>query len=238
MKWLGTFLFLFLCSPSYGVIALVNSAISDSCSVTTTASTAGNLIAVYCEADSGTHPASVSDNGSGGSNTYTEVTGARGGLSGIAATGIFYSQTTHAGVTTVTCSGSCFGSAAYEYSGALASGSPVDTSSGSVTQNCISGICTGAPVTTLNSGDVIFTAVVPANSILSVAAPYTDFLGGTGNGHASADYLPGTIVTASAAVWTSSNSGDQIGTSVAAFLPASGGGGGAAPTFRQVITAE
>lgn len=238
MRWLGAVLCLFFASPSFGAIALVHKAISDSCSVTIIANASGNLLATFCESQSATPAASVTDNASGGSNTYTEVVGSRGGLSGgVAATNIFYSQTTHAGATTVTCSGSCYGAAVYEYSGALASGNPVDTSSGTVQVNCTAGSCTGAQVTTINAGDVIFSGVAPGNSILSVAAPYTDFLGATSNGQASCDYIPGTTVTNSAAVWTSSVSGDITGTSVVAFLPAAGGGA-TAPNLRRVITSE
>lgn len=239
MRWLTGFLCLFFASPSFGAITLVQKVISDACSVTISANTSGNLLAVGCESQSSTLPASVTDNASGGSNTYTEVVGSRGGLSGgVAATNIFYSQTTHAGATTVTCAGSCYGAAVYEYSGALASGNPVDTSSGTVSITCSSGLCTGAQVTTTDAGDVIFSYIAPFNSILSVAAPYTDFLGATSNGQASCDYIPGSTVTNSAAVWTSSVSGDITGTSVAAFLPAAGGGGSATPFIRRVITSE
>lgn len=234
MRWLGVLLCLFFASPSFA--GPIQKVISDSCSATISANSVGDFVAVACESQSSTVAASVSDNASGGSNTYTEVVGSRGGLNGgVAATNIFYSQTTHAGATTVTCAGSCYGAAVYIYNDRLASGNPVDTSSGTVSTNCVLGLCTGAPVTTLNSGDVIFSLIAPFNSILSVAAPYTDFLGGTSNGQASCDYIPGTTVMASAAVWTSSVSGDITGTSVAAFLPAAGGGGTAPFTGRLII---
>lgn len=239
MRWLGVVVFLFAISASsFGAIVLVqkvNPNTGGSCATTISANTAGNLLAVYCESDSGTYATSVTDNASGGSNTYTEVVGSRGGFAGTAVTNIFYSQTNHSGATVVTCNGTCFGTSVYEYSGTLASGSPVDTSSGSVSQGCIATACTGAPVTTLNAGDVIFTGIVPGNNITSVAAPYTNFLQNATNGNGSADYLPGTTVTASAAVWTDSSSGDTYGTSVAVFLPAASA---VTPNFRQVIISE
>ena len=239
-RWI-VFASLFVCSISYGVVALVHQAISDTCSTTITSSTSGNLLVVFCEAQDTNFATAVADNASGGSNTYTEIVGSHGNLIGVVApTSIWYSQTTHGGATTVTCTSAsdCYGSGVSEYSGALISGSPVDTSSGSLQTASIGTICTGAPVTTSNSGDVIFTAGIPLNGLTAVNAPYTDFLGGTGNGQATADYIPGSIVTTSSASWTCAVA-DAMASSVAAFLPAAGGGGGT-PTDnpRQVITIE
>lgn len=233
-----TAILLFLCLPcAEAAITLVQKVTPNTgggCSTTISANTSGNLLAVFCNSDTGSYCTNVTDNASGGSNTYTEVTGSRGAFSGSIGTGnIFYSQTAHGGATVVTCGTGCtgcLGNSVYEYSGALASGSPVDTSSGSVAQVCSGTNCTGAAVTTTNSGDVIFTGVVPGNSVTAVAAPYTDFLNNATNGNASADYIPGTTVSNNSAVWTSA-SGDTFGTSVAAFLPAAGGGGGVTPNF-------
>jgi hypothetical protein len=203
-----------MCHSSWAAVALVNKSISDTCSVTIPSSVAGNLIAVFCEGTD-SRPTNVTDNASGGSNTYTEVVGSRGAFSsGVGETSIWYSQTVRGGATTVTCTpvSDCYGSGANEYSGVLASGNPVDVSSGTVFILCIGGTsCSGAVITTTNAGDVIFTVV---------GSPYTDFLGGTGNGQATSNYIPGAIVTSSSATWSDSNPGDAVGSSVVAFLPA------------------
>ena len=219
---------IFLCEYGHAAISRVQKAISDSCSTTISANTAGNLLVVFCEGQT-TYPTAVSDNAAGGSNTYTEVTGARGALSGpVGATTVWYSRTTNSGATTVTCTSAsdCYGSGVREYSGALASGDPVDTSSGSVSTGCTGTSCLGAPVTTTDAGAVIIGYAIPGNSITAVDSPFTDFLGGTANGHAFADYLPGTTVTANQATWTDSSSGDSVGSSVVAFKAEGGGGGG------------
>lgn len=208
-------------------MALVHNAISDTCSTTITANTAGNLLAVFCEAQMTNFATNVTDNASGGSNTYTEVVGSRGILgAGVAPVSIWYSQTARGGATTVTCTtdSTCYGSGVNEYSGVLASGSPVDVSSGSLQTAAVGGFCAGAPISTTNTGDVIFTAAVPLVSITGVTAPYTDFLGGTGDGQASSDYIPGTTVSGSIASWAC-NPADAIATSVVAFLPAAAAGG-------------
>lgn len=224
---------LFLSTPCWSAISLiqkVHPTTGGSCITPITATTAGDFIAVACESDTSGYATNVTDNGSGGSNTYTEILGSRGGITAVAATtSIWYTQSTHGGVTSVTCTtpSGCFGTAVYTYSGVLASGNPVDSSTGSVQQTGSGSSDLGAPTTTTNSGDVIFTFIVPLNSITAVAAPYTNFIENTTNGDASADYLPGTTLTNNQANWTDSGSGGGYGTSVAAFLPA---GGAAAAT--------
>lgn len=216
------FIVLLTASPSWGAIALVQKVISDSCSNTISANAAGNLLVVACEGQT-TYPTAVADNASGGSNTYNEIVPSRAGLFGnVGLTSVWYSQTAHSGATTVTCTSAsdCYGSAVYEYSGALASGNPVDTSSGSVSTGCSAASCSGPSITTTNSGDVIFAYSIPGVSITAVGAPYANFLGGTGNGQGAADYLPGSTVSGHQVVWTDSSGGDSVGTTTAAFLPA------------------
>ena len=83
----------------------------------------------------------------------------------------------------------------------------------------------GAPVTTTNAGDLIFAYNTPGNSINSVNTPYGNFLNNPTNGDASADYIPGTTVSASHATWIDAGTNSAFGTCVAAFLPAASGGG-------------
>lgn len=215
---------IFASSQSWAAITRVQKAIADSCATTISANVAGNLLVVFCEGETA-HATGVTDNASGGSNTYTRVDGSGGGLNGsVGPTTIWYSQTARSGATTVTCASSpgCYGSGVREYAGALASGDPVDASSGTVSIGCTGGSsCNGATITTTDAGAVIVAVAIPGSSITGVASPYdVDFLGGTSNGQAFADYIPGTTVTDSIAVWSDSNPSDAVGSSVAAFKAA------------------
>lgn len=227
-------LLIFSCSYSHATEALVQHAISDTCSVTITASGL-NILAVMCEGQT-SYATAVADDASGGSNSYTEVIGSRGGFAtNVGLTSIWYTQATHSGATTLTCtsSSSCYGTAAWEISGGLMAGNPVDASSGTINIGCISTSCTGAAITTANAGSFIVTGAAPGVGLTGVGAPYTDFLGGTANGQAMCDYLPGTTVSNSAAVWTDSSPGDAVGSSAVAFLPAASA---AAPVSGITVT--
>lgn len=227
--------------PVWGAITRVQKAISDTCATTISANVSGNILIVFCEGQTG-YPTAVSDNATGGSNTYTEVTASRGGLFGpVGATNIWYSQTIHGGATTVTCTSAsdCYGSGVREYSGALASGSPVDVSSGSVQVGCTSTTnCPSAPVTTTNAGDAIISVGIPGSSITGVNSPFGDFQGGTGNGQAWADYIPGSTVSGSSATWNDSSGSDAVGSSIVAILPAASAGIAAPPQSLLIVTDE
>lgn len=231
IKRIAFILAIFLASPSWAVYSLVHkNAHATACSSTVASTTAGNLNVVFCESSSSTPPPSVTDDATGGSNTYTEVVGSRGSLnSGVATMNIFYSQTVHSGATSVTCGGgTCFGSAMYEYSGGLASGNPVDVSTGSLQLNCSGTTCTCNTLSnTTNSGDLIFAASAPNATMTGVASPYGNFESDA-NGSGTADYIPASTLSGHATVWTGTN-GDSFACGTVAFFPAAAGAAAASP---------
>lgn len=222
-------LLLLLAGPSWAGIAVVETLGAAGCGVTISP-TVGELVGVACESQSNTFAASVTDDASGGSNTYTESVPSRGGLAGTAVTNFFTAHIANASATTVTCAGSCYGARVFRLSGGLAAGDPVDASTGSVTQGCVGTDCTAPPISTTDAGDAILSFCAPGNSMTSVAAPYANFVT-DGNGSGSGTYIPGTTVTNNSAVFTGSSGGDIFGCSVVALKPAASG----APAAQNLI---
>ena len=214
-----------LCQSSWGTITLVHSTVQGgfTASLTIPSTIAGNFLVVACICDA-TPCTGIMDNATGGTNTYIDIPLAR---STYTATGpfpesIYYSQTIHNGATSVTCVG---GSAdlvsVYEYSGVLASGNPVDVSSGTTGQLCSGTSCLGGKITTTNAGDVIFGTGDQGQQWTAITSPWTDGIFSGVTGQAAADYIPGVIVTSNQANWTDNTSGDHYASSTVAFLPAS-----------------
>lgn len=206
--------------PAWAAINLVNSANSSTTSSQTiNPDTAGNLLAVGCICSS--QCTGVTDNASGGTNSYSEVVGSRATYTSGSPfpQSVWYSQIVFGGATSVTCDGS--GAeivAVYEYSG-ISPGNPVDTSSGTTDAVCSGTACPGPPITTTNAGDVIFGFTDPGQSISSVNSPWGNFIENSTTGFGSADYFPSTIVTSNQAGWVDAASGDSYASSAVAFLP-------------------
>lgn len=197
---------------------VVHSAIATTAAVTVTATTAGNTMIVFCNATATGSPTGVTDNGAGGSDTYTEVTTARGKLTSGFWSTAFYSTNIKAGVTTVTCAGTgAEDTGAFEVSG-TALGVPIDISSGTVGGVCSGTTCTSKAMTTKNQKDLLLSYSVPTGHMTAAVSPWGGFLVDA-NGPAIESYSPNKIVTLSTSVWTDNTSADNFGTSDVAVLP-------------------
>jgi len=146
-------------------------AASNTDTVTISASTLGSLIVVGINMMDGLTVVSVTD----GTNTYVQVPGAYISTTGLAATDIWYSQNSAAGITsvTITVSGtstSLFRNTVVEYSGVRQTGNPVDTAG-----NFTSGTNANGPSLTISDPNaVLFTTLqVGALVLTSVSVPWS-----------------------------------------------------------------
>lgn len=198
---------------------VVQHTVGTTAAITVPSTSAGTAMIVFCNATATGSPTGVTDNGAGGSDTYTEVTTARGKEAAGFWSTAFYSNNIKAGVTTVTCAGSgAEDTAAFEVSGQPATGVPIDVSTGTVGGLCVGTTCTSKAVTTKNQKDLLLSYLVPAAHVTAAVSPWGGFLADV-NGVGSESYSPNKIVTLSTSVWTDNTSGDAFGTSDVAVLP-------------------
>jgi hypothetical protein len=190
----------------------------------TQATGSGNLLAVvltYYPVSANT-VTSMTDNATGGSNTYTQVPGAFGltGTPPAGTTDIWYCPNCKSGATTLTITFSATVTfqqgGLLEYSG-VALSSPIDVA-GVVTQQ--TGATTSGPnLTITNAGDVLVAVCNVGNTVTGVNAPWVSE-GNPNNQSAVAQYLPGATGTYSP-TFTGVSGGYCV--SAAAFFPASTG---------------
>ena len=163
--------------------------------ITVPATTAGNLIVVCVMAGNGNNRVtSVTDNATGGSNTYVQCTGARSavttGINGNRRfSDIWYCEgAARGGATTITVNFNNntanfpSGVGVLEYSGALSTGAFLTAGANSGSAN--PAVCPSLSVST--DGDVLVTCITLAGgSVTSVASPWTLELNGQ---HGVVDY--------------------------------------------------
>jgi hypothetical protein len=168
---------------------------------------------------------SVTDNATGGSNTYTQVPSAyahiAAGSNG--SSDLWYCANCKSGATTVTINFSVTVTfeqgGVLEYSGAALS-SPVDVSNNVSNGSAAATTFTGPTLATTNPGDVVVAVCNPFNTVTAVTAPFTS-RGNVNNAAADSDYIPGATGSYTP-TFTGTTGGFCI--SAAAFLPAASGG--------------
>jgi Divergent InlB B-repeat domain len=186
-------------------------------SLTIPATGSGHLIAVALMFNGNTSVASLSDNATGGSNTYVSA-GARS-TSGIWSTEIWYAVSSKPGATVVTptLAGSApqVQMAVWEVSG-LSASTPdaTNTSSGNLTLNNTP----GPAVTTKQAGDFIVSIMLANTSNLSAITSgnaFTDDFGTNGNGWAHITSTSAAVGTYQASWYAASPSGQYCASTVA-----------------------
>jgi hypothetical protein len=198
--------------------AIVNKAAKGAVtSLTIPATGSGHLIAVALMFNGTTSVAKVSDNATGGSNTYVSA-GSRS-TSGIWSTEIWYAVNSKPGATVVTPtlvgSASSVQIAAWEVSG-LSASTPdaTKTSSGSLTLNNTP----GPAVTTKQAGDFVVSIMLASSSNLTAitsGSAFTDDFAIDGNGWAHLTSTSAPAASYQASWYTASPSGSYCASTVA-----------------------
>jgi hypothetical protein len=182
------------------------------------ASGAGHLIVIAVQMGSGVTVSSVTDNATGGSNTYAQATGARATNTSTGdAVDIWYAKGSRAGATTITInlsSGIPSSMTAWEVAG-VSTTAPFDAAAAASTQ-AASASPQGPALTTTAVGDFIVSAAVVANSVTGIFAgnEFTNDTLSNGNGFA---HLTSNTATAGShrAQWSQSPSGSFCATAAA-----------------------
>jgi hypothetical protein len=155
-------------SASWSLIQTAESTGSKTISVA--ASGTGNLIVVAMEIGSSATVSSITDNATGGSNTYVQVPGARASYSA-GASDIWYAKNSKVGATTITVtlsSGTPGALVAWQVAG-ISTTAPLDVAAAANNQPA-SATPQGPAVTTTNAGDFVVSLAVVTNSITGMAA--------------------------------------------------------------------
>lgn len=207
---------LLLSYPCEAAIGFVQHVVGTTTPLTVASTGSGNILVVICASNT-PGCSGITDNATGGSNTYTAVGGSAG--SDVGFTGeIFVAANSKSGATSISAGSLSNGMLHFfEYTGAATS-NPVDTSTGTTSGTCSGTTATSHNMTTTNTEDMVISGAFAGASITAVASPYGHFIEDA-NGDGSADWAPGST-SATGAVWTCLNSGDSFENSAVAILPA------------------